>query len=59
MIDKSFWQGVADKWTTVLDFDLILRIKKDAEITAKDTIGTGNENLLNPMSIFDEYGDGE
>ena len=56
MIDKSFWQGVADKWTTV---DLILRIKKDAEITAKDTIGTGNENLLNPMSIFDEYGDGE
>lgn len=57
MIDMSFWHEVADKWTTVLDFDLIARIKKDAEVTAKDTIGTGNEELLNPMSIFDEYGE--
>lgn len=57
MIDMRFWQEVADKWTTVLDFDLISRIKKDAETTARDTIGTGNENLLNPMSIFDEYGE--
>lgn len=57
MIDISFWQGVADKWTNVLNFDLISRIKKDAEKTANDTIGTGNEDLLKPMSIFDDYGE--
>ena len=57
MIDMSFWQEVADKWTTVLDFDLIARIKEDAATTARDTIGTGNVELLNPMSIFDEYGE--
>ena len=57
MIDVSFWQAVADKWTTVLDLDLISRIKEEASLTAKNTIGTGSEKLLNPMSIFDEYGD--
>ena len=57
MIDRIFWQVVANKWTTVLDFDLISKIKEDAEKTAKDTIGTGNEDLLNPMLIFDEYGE--
>ena len=57
MIDMSFWKQVADKWTTVLDFDLISRIKEDAEKTARNTIGTGNINLLNPMSILDEYED--
>lgn len=57
MIDVSFWQAVADKWTTVIDYNLITRIKDDATITARETIGTGNENLLNPMSIFDEYGE--
>lgn len=57
MIDMNFWQGIADKWTTVLDFGLISRIKGDAEKTAKDTIGTGNADLLNSMSIFDDYGE--
>lgn len=57
MIDMNFWKQVADKWTTVLDFDLISRIKEDAVKTARDTIGTENKNLLNPMLIFDEYGE--
>ena len=29
MIDMKFWQTVADKWTTVLDFDQISKIKAD------------------------------
>ena len=57
MIDMNFWQKVADKWTTVLDFNLISRIKEDAKITAEDTIGTGNDDLLFQMSNIDEYGD--
>ena len=57
MIDMNFWQDVADKWTTVLDSDLISEIQEDAENTARNTIGVGNKNLLNPMSIYDEYGD--
>ena len=57
MIDMNFWQKIADKWTTVLDFNLISRIKEDAKITGEDTIGTGNEDLLKQLSMIDEYGD--
>ena len=57
MIDMNFWQSVADKWTTVLDFNLISRIKEDAKITAEDTIGSGNDDLLFQMSNIDEYGE--
>lgn len=57
MINMKFWEDVADRWTAVLDHDMISKIEEEAESTAKETIGTGNEDLLNPMSIFDEYGD--
>lgn len=57
MINMKFWEDVADRWITVLDHDMISKIEEEAESTAKETIGTGNEDLLNPMSIFDEYGD--